>query len=96
MGVDLKRGKDGVLTELAEAFDLPLDTVAHLPHLELLGDRELILSGHRGILAYSGDEIVVSAPPCTMLIRGALLTLRAMTEEELRIAGRIESVSIQK
>ena len=94
--MDLKRGKDGALMELAEAFDLPLDTVAHLPHLELLGDRELLLSGHRGILAYSDEEIVVSAPPYTLLIRGASLTLRAMTGEELRLAGRIESVTVRK
>ena len=94
--MDLQRGKNGALMELAEAFDLPLDTVAKLPHLELLGDRELLLAGHRGILAYSGEEILVNAPPYTMLIRGASLTLRAMTGEELRLSGRIESVEIQK
>ena len=69
--MDLKRGKDGALLELAEAFDLPLDTVAKLPHLELMGDRELLLAGHRGILAYSGEEIIVSAPPYTMHIHGS-------------------------
>ncbi len=94
--MDLKRGKDGALLELAEAFDLPLDTVAKLPHLELMGDRELLLAGHRGILAYSGEEIIVSAPPYTMHIHGSCLSLRAMTGEELRVAGRIESVEIQK
>ena len=94
--MDLQRGKNGALLELAEVFDLPLDTVAQLPHVELLGDRELLLSGHRGILAYSGEEILVSAPPYTLLIRGTCLTLRTMTGEELRVAGRIAGIEVQR
>ena len=94
--MDLKRGKNGALLELAEAFDLPLDTVAHLPHVELLGDRELLLARHRGILAYSAEEIIVSAPPHTLRIRGSGLCLRAMTGEELRVTGRISGIEVEK
>ena len=94
--MDLREKKNDALMELAEAFDLPLDTVAKLPHLELLGDRELLLSGHRGILAYSGEEIMVSAPPFTLAIRGSGLCLRAMTGEELRVAGRITGVEVKR
>ena len=91
-----KWGKDGALLELAELFDLPLDAVAHLPHIELLGDRELMLSRHRGILSYSAEEITVATESFRLVIGGTGLTLCAMTAEELRIAGRIAAVSIQK
>lgn len=91
-----KKQRDGRLMEIAEAFDLPPDAVAGMPHMELLGDRELYLLHHRGILSYGSGEIVVHAPPLTYRIVGKNLTLRAMTEQELRIAGRIESILLEK
>ena len=48
--MERKRG-DGVLWEVAELFDLPGEMVGTLPHLELLGDKQLYLERHRGILS---------------------------------------------
>lgn len=78
---------------MAELFDLPTDLVAGLAHLELLGDRQLLLEGHGGILSYSDKQIDVSAGSVTLRIVGSGLSLRSMTEYELRINGRIDSVS---
>ena len=36
------------LARMAELFDLPADAAAGLSHLELLGDRRLLLEGHGG------------------------------------------------
>ena len=66
----------GVLDTVAELFDLPADLVAGLPHLEMMGSRQLYLEHHTGILA----------------VRGARLALMAMTAEELRIGGDIAAV----
>ena len=41
-----------IRTRMAELFDLPADLVAGLSHLEILGDRQLFLEGHSGILSY--------------------------------------------
>ena len=50
--MERKRG-DGVLWEVAELFDLPGELVGTLPHLELLGGKQLFVERHRGILSYS-------------------------------------------
>ena len=49
-----------ILTKTAELLDLPMDVVAGLPNLELLGDRQLFLSHHQGILSYSDTAIDVN------------------------------------
>ena len=36
----------GVLDTVAELFDLPADLVAGLPHLEMMGSRQLYLEHH--------------------------------------------------
>ena len=76
----------------AELFDLPADLVAGLPHLEMMGSRQLYLEHHTGILAYSDEQIDVNTTGGVLRVRGARLALMAMTAEELRIGGRIAAV----
>lgn len=77
---------------MAELFDLPAELVAGLFHLQLLGGREVLLEGHGGIVSYAEDCIDVSVRGGILRLRGKDLSLRAMTGEELRIAGRIDAV----
>lgn len=81
-----------VLENVAELFDLPADVVAGLPRLELIGDRELYLEHHLGLLAYSAEQIDANTPFGVLRVRGTGLSLLAMTGEELRIGGRIAAV----
>ena len=88
-----RREKEGgVLSTVAELFDLPADVVAGLPHLEMVGSRQLYLEHHTGILAYSEEQIDANTTAGVLRVRGQRLTLLAMTGEELRIGGRIDSV----
>ena len=86
-----RRDKD-VLSTVAELFDLPADVVAGLPRLEMVGSRQLYLEHHTGILAYSQDLVDANTSVGVLRIRGANLTLLAMTAGELRIGGRIDAV----
>ena len=90
----MERGKrrEGVLSSVAELFDLPGDVVAGLPHLEMVGSRQLYLEHHTGILAYSEEQIDANTTAGVLRVRGQRLTLLAMTGEELRIGGRIDAV----
>ena len=81
-----------VLDTVAELFDLPADLVAGLPHLEMVGSRQLYLEHHTGILAYSDEQIDVNTTGGVLRVRGARLALMAMTAEELRIGGDIAAV----
>ena len=82
----------GVLDTVAELFDLPADLVAGLPRLELIGNRQLYLERHTGLLAYSDTQIDANTGFGVLRIRGERLTLVAMTGEELRIGGKINGV----
>ncbi len=90
----MERGKkrDGVLSSVAELFDLPADVVAGLAHVELVGDRQLFVEHHAGILSYGEDRIDINTDRGVLRVRGAGLNLLAMTAEELRIGGVIASV----
>ena len=89
-------GKDALLARAAQLFDLPADAVANVPRVEILGDGELRMAPHRGILAYGPEEIHISGGKLVVLVRGSGLELRAMTPEELLITGAITSVEFMR
>ena len=89
-----KTRRPGLLEKTAEAFDLPADALTGLPRLELVGDRELRMENHKGILAYGSEEIHVSGGAFIVKISGQNLELRAMTGLELLITGKIDQIQL--
>ena len=59
-----------ILERTAQLLDLPVDVVAGFPNLELLGDRQLFLTRHRGILSYSDTAIDVNCGELLVRVRG--------------------------
>ena len=85
--------KASILERAARALDLPPD-LAGLPRIELLGDREVRVEYHKGILAYGPEEIHISGGKLVVQVKGQELELRAMTPTELLITGKICTVEL--
>ena len=92
--MEKKGRRESLLEKTAEVFDLPADVVAGLPRVELLGDRQLRMENHRGILAYGTDEIHISGGKLIVKVRGVGLALQAMNASELLITGEIAGVDL--
>lgn len=90
----MKPRRFGFLERTAEVFDLPADALAGLPKLELVGDGELRVENHKGILAYGREEIHISGGLFLIKIAGRELELRAMTGIELLITGKIAQITL--
>jgi len=89
------RGKEmRLVSRAAEVFDLPADVIGSLPHLELIGDCQLLLGSHQGILAYSREAIDINCGALIVRLGGREMELMSMSDSELRIRGRIEKVEL--
>ena len=84
--------KETFLEKTSAALDLPGDVLTGLPRIELVGDRELRMESHKGILAYGSEEIHISGGRLVVRVRGAELELRAMDPAQLLITGHIAAV----
>ena len=60
--------------------------------IELYGNERVLIEEHRGILAYSNEEIRVGTSFGSALIEGMELRLCCMSRSQLVIRGRIGSV----
>ena len=87
--------KHSLLEQTARVFDLPANALAGVPRVELVGDGELRMENHRGILAYGEEEIRISGGSYTVRVTGQSLQLRTMSPLALLITGRICAVSLE-
>ena len=90
-----EKRRPGLLERTAQLLDLPADALAGVPRLELVGDGELRVENHKGILAYGSEEIHISAGSYVLRVTGRALELRAMTGLELLITGQIMDIHME-
>ena len=84
--------KESLLERASQALELPGDALGGLPRIELMGDRELRMEAHKGILAYGDEEILISGGKLVVRVRGSALELKSMNPAELLITGQILSL----
>lgn len=89
-----EKRRAGLLEKTAQLFDLPADVVAGVPRVELVGDGELRVENHRGILAYGPQEIHISGGVFGIRVCGESLELRTMNTLELLITGHVSGIHI--
>lgn len=85
--------KESFLERAAQTLELP-PGLADLPIIELVGDKQLRVECHKGILAYGGEEIHISGGKLIIRVRGSGLELQRMNGAELVITGSIHAVEL--
>ena len=71
---------------------LPAEYLPGLPDIRIVGMQDAYVEAHRGLLAYSGEKIMVRAADRTLCITGKGLTLCCVTMQEVHVRGLIRSV----
>ena len=92
--MDWSKKEMALISRAADVFDLPADVIGSLPHLELIGDCQLLLSSHQGILAYSREAIDINCGRMIVRLGGQEMELTAMNGSELRIQGKIQRIEL--
>lgn len=77
---------------IIESLDLPQDLFLGLPSLSMIGNREIYISNHRGILSYEEDTIVILAKTFQIHIKGRHLVIASYSKDELIIKGYIHTM----
>lgn len=78
-----------------ELFELPKEIVLGLPRLTLVGNLQLLVENHRGVIAYSDQVIRVGASNGELVIRGKELKIKNLYAEELMVKGIIEGLDYE-
>ena len=90
----MERKQGELVRRAADLFDLPADVISSLPGVELIGDCQMLMDSHQGILSYSRETIDINGGSLVVRVSGEELELVAMTGCELRIRGQIRKVEM--
>ena len=77
-----------------EKLDIPGEIALGVPRVELVGNREFYMDRHKGVVSYSTELVEIGGGSVEVRLIGRDLQLLAMTDDELRITGRIEKVEL--
>jgi len=76
----------------AKLLDLPQDVVLDLPRFTMIGNRQLYVENHRGVLHFSSDSLKLGLTRGHLEIRGKELVIRAILPEEVFVEGIISDI----
>jgi len=77
---------------LAELLDLPEDVILNVPRITIVGNLQMIIENHRGLIEYSPGFIRVGIADGQMSISGRDLAVGSVFAETLTVMGEFRAV----
>ena len=81
---------------LDKILEMPEEVYSNVPKTTITGFNELILENYKGILEYEDFFASISTHIGIVNINGYNLNLEKMTNDDIKITGKIESVELER
>jgi sporulation protein YqfC len=76
----------------AKMLDLPQDVVQDLPRITMIGNMQLYVENHKGVLHFSNEMLKLELTKGKLEVYGKGLVIRAILSEEVFIEGSISEI----
>ena len=77
-------------------LEIPREVYSDIPKITVTGFNELILENYKGILEYEEFFASISTHIGIVNINGFNLNLEKMTNDDIKITGKIESIELER
>ena len=77
-------------------LELPKEVYSNIPKIIITGFEELIIENFKGILEYEEFFVRISTHIGVININGYNLNHQNMTNDEIKVTGKIESLDIER
>lgn len=82
--------------QFSDFLEIPGDVALDLPKIVIVGNIQLFIENHRGILEYSPESVRISTGDGEVAITGQGLMLRNVLPDEIFVVGEIEKIHFSK
>jgi sporulation protein YqfC len=79
--------------QMANFLDLPGDLMMDYPKIIIVGDVQAVIENHRGIIAYSLENVRINTTLGELEIKGLDLSLKNILPDEIMVEGKITSIA---
>ena len=77
-------------------LEIPKEVYSNIPKLSLTGFEEMVIENYKGILEYEEFFVRISTHIGIININGYNLNLETMTNDDIKVTGKIESIEIER
>ena len=81
---------------LDKILEMPEEVYSNTPKLTIIGFNEIVLENYKGILEYEEYFASISTHIGIININGYNINLEKMTNDDIKITGKIESVELER
>lgn len=95
--MEIARGKPGssrVKERITELFEMPRDSMLDVPRIVVVGNRELSIENHLGVIEYTSSSVAIATARGKVTIRGRELAISSITKTLIGVRGVIESLDL--
>lgn len=83
-------------TKLDRMLEIPKEVCSNIPKIIITGFEEMIIENFKGILEYEEFYVRVKTQIGIININGFNLNLENMTDDDIKVSGKIESLDIER
>ena len=84
------------LKRLDKILELPKEVYSNIPKIIITGFDEMIIENFKGILEYEEFFVRINTHIGIVSINGYELNLENMTDDDIKVTGKIESIDIER
>ena len=81
---------------LNDILEIPKEIYSNTPNLIITGFEDMVIENYKGIIEYEDYYVRVSTFIGIVNIHGINLKLEKMTEDNIKIIGKIESIELER
>ena len=88
--------KKNKYTKIDKILELPKEVCSNIPKIIITGFEEMIIENYKGILEYEEFYVRINTHLGVVNINGYNLNLENMTNDDIKVTGKIESFDIER
>ena len=90
-----QKKKNKLIRKIDDMLEIPKEVTNKIPKLTIIGFEQLLIENYKGILEYEEFYIKISTQIGNININGFSLSLNQMTEDDIIINGKIDSIDFE-
>lgn len=79
---------------VTDTLDIPKEVVLGLPKISIIGDEEVLIENHKGILSFKENSLVIKSQIGDITIKGKNLEMSYITDNTIIVKGVIRELYI--
>lgn len=84
--------KKGRMQRLAGLLELPQDIVLDLPRMTMLGNVQMLIENHKGIIEYTSTLVRIRLKQGELVVQGTELVLGNLQAEQILVEGTLQEI----